>query len=340
MGDVVLDARRSAVLKAIVVEHIQSGEPVGSHRVAREARLELSPASIRNIMAELEDDGLLFRPHSSAGRLPTDRAYRLYVDNMISRPQVSAYHAKAIDRALARSRGEVAEMMSEASRQLSLISNRVGIVLAPDLRRIVVEHVEFVRLDRERVLAILVGRSGIVHNRILTVEGMLDQRQLDAAGRYLSEEFRGSTLPRMRARLQARINEERAAYDMLLAALQAEGCESAIFVEGFTNLLGLPDFADLDDVKSLFRALEEKGRLIDLLDRVLEGDGVQVVIGEENPLSDLARCSLVASSYGPQGRAVGMVGIVGPTRMHYSKGIALVDYLAGALTKMLSDDEN
>lgn len=340
MSDAVLDARRSAVLKAIVVEHIHSGEPVGSHKVSRDTRLDLSPATIRNVMAELEEHGLLSRPHSSAGRLPTDRAYRLYVDNMISTPQMATSHAQAIDRALARSRSEVAEMMSEASRQLSQISNQIGIVLAPDLRRIVVEHIEFVRLDRYRVVAILIGRSGIVHNRILKLDRQLDQHKLDLSGRYLSEEFRGYTLPQMRAKLQARVTEEQAAYELLLAALQAEGGESDIFVEGFSNLLGLPDFADLDDVKSLFRTLEEKGRLIDLLDRILEGDGVQVVIGEENPLADLAHCSLVASSYGPEGRAVGMVGIVGPTRMQYSRGIALVDYLAGVLTKILSNEEN
>jgi heat-inducible transcriptional repressor len=340
MDDAVLGARQSAVLRAIVVEHIQSGEPVGSHKVSRGARLDLSPASIRNVMAELEERGLLSRPHSSAGRLPTARAYRLYVDSMISTPQVSASHAQAIDRALARNRGEVAEMMSEASRQLSQISNQVGIVLAPDLRRVVVEHLEFVRLDRDRIVAIIVGRSGIVHNRILRFEQQLDQRDLDHAGRFLTEEFRGSTLPRMRAKLQARVTEEKTAYDLLLAALQAEGGEGEIFVEGFSNLLGLPDFADLADVKSLFRTLEEKGRLIDLLDRILEGEGVQVVIGEENPLSDLAHCSLVASSYGPEGRAVGMVGIVGPTRMQYSKGMALVDYLAGVLTRMLTNDDN
>ncbi len=340
MSAAVLDARKSAVLKVIVQEHIQSGEPVASQKVSREVRLDLSPASIRNIMAELEEHGLLSRPHSSAGRLPTDRAYRLYVDNLICPPRVAASHAQAIDSALARSRCEVAEMMSEASRQLSQISNQIGIVLAPDLRRVIVEHIEFVRLDRGRAVAILVGRSGVVHNRILEVERGLTQRLLDEAGRYLSEEFRGLTLPQMRTKLRARVTEERAAHDLLLAALQAEGGEIDIFVEGYSNLVGLPDFTDLDDVKSLFRTLEEKGRLIDLLDRILEGEGVQVVIGTENPLSDLSHCSLVASSYGPPGRAVGMVGIVGPTRMQYSKGIALVDYIAGVLTKLLSNEEN
>jgi heat-inducible transcriptional repressor len=335
-----IDARKSAVLKAVIQQHIQTGEPVGSRKVSQEAKLRLSPASIRSIMAELEDCGLLSRPHSSAGRLPTDRGYRMYVDNMISRPKMAASHALAIDEALTRNRGEMAEMMSEASRQLSQLSNQVGIVLAPDLRRMVIEHVEFIRLDHDRVIAILVGKSGIVHNRILQVEKLPSQRQLDAIGRYLSEEYSGFTLPQMRESLRARRTEEKAAYDLLVAAVRAEGGENDIFVGGFSNLLGLHGFTDLDAIRALVRTLEEKDRLIDLLDRVLEGKGVQVLIGEENPLSDLSHCSLVASRYGSGRDVAGMVGIVGPRRMPYAKGIALVDYLAKVLTKILSNEAN
>jgi heat-inducible transcriptional repressor len=343
-----LDARKSAVLRTIIREHIETGEPVGSRRVAESTRLDLSPASIRNIMSELEDQGLLSRPHASAGGVPTDRAYRLYVDNMIHAPQVGAAQAKAINEALGRSGGEMAELLGAASKQLSHFSNQVGIVLAPDMNRVIVEHLEFVRLDDRRVVAIIVGRSGVVHNRILRIDKPLDQRRLDAIGMYLSEEFAGLTLPRMRDLLRSRLSEEQARRDDTAAeglelgakAAEVEESASGLFVEGISNLIALPDFADIDAVRPVFRSLEEKRTLVDLLSRVLEGSGVQVVIGRENPMSDLSRCSLVASNYGAGGRAVGMVGIVGPTRMQYARTIALVDYLAGILTKMLSDQEN
>jgi heat-inducible transcriptional repressor len=346
--DPALDDRKNAVLRAIIREHIETGEPVGSRTVSEAASLDLSPASIRNIMAELEEMGLLSRPHASAGGVPTDRAYRLFVDHMITRPQLAASQAKAIDEALGRSKGEMAELLGAASRQLSHFSNQVGIVLAPDMKRVIVEHLEFIRLDEGRVVAIIVGRSGVVHNRILKTTKPLTQERLDAIGRYLSEEFRGLTLPRMRDLLRARSSDMSSSGDEMTAAgielgskaVQAEESEAGLFVEGISNLIALPDFADLSIVRPVFRTLEEKSTLIDLLSRVLEDSGVQVVIGAENPMSDLSRCSLVASNYGSGGRAMGMVGIVGPTRMQYARAIALVDYLAGILTKILSNQEN
>jgi len=339
-----LDERQAEVLRTILRSHILTGEPVGSRTVSRGARLRLSPASIRAVMAELEERGLLSRTHSSAGRVPTDQAYRLYVDHMmVRRPQVAPAQAQAIDQALRGSRGEVAELLGEASRQLSHFSNRVGLVLAPELSRVVVERLEFVRLHGRRLVAILVAQSGLVHNRILDVEEVLTQEELDRIGNYLSVEFGGLTLPQMREGLRRRLQEERAAYDRLVAAslqlgqraLEADEGDADVFIEGASNLLALPEFSDVDLVRPLFRALEEKKLLIDLLGRVLEGEGVQVVIGEEDELCRMARCSLVASRYGAPDQPMGTLGIVGPTRMEYARAIALVEYLAGVLTRLL-----
>jgi heat-inducible transcriptional repressor len=347
-GQAPLDERQAAVLRAIIRAHGRSGEPVGSRTVSDGAGLRLSPASIRGIMADLEDRGLLAQPHTSAGRVPTDKAYRVYVDHMVGRPQMTASQARVIDQELGRSRGEVAELLGAASRQLSRLSRQVGLVLAPDLGRIIIEHLEFVRLDPRRVVAILVARSGLVHNRILDLDEAPEQQQLVRIGRYLSDEFGGMTLPRMREALIERLKEEREIYDELTTAslhlgqkaVETERSEASVFVDGASNLLRLPEFADLDRVRSLFKALEEKTVLIDLLGRVLEGEGVQVVIGEENPLSDLARCSLVASTYGTADLPMGTVGIVGPTRMEYPRVIALVGYLSGALTRLLTNPDN
>jgi len=343
-----LDDRQAEVLKSVIREHILTGEPIGSKRVARGTRLDLSAASIRHVMAELEERGLLAQPHTSAGRVPTDQAYRLYVDQMIRKPRVGTSQAQEIDRALTRSRGEVADLLGEASRQLSYFSNQVGLVLAPDLERIIVEHLEFVRLDRHRVVAILVGRSGVVHNRILRVAEPLDQADFDRIGRYLSAEFGGQTLTEMRDRLSQRVRQDRATYDRLMVqslqlaqqALDAGEPEGTIFVEGASNLLDTPEFADVDEARALLKTLEQKKTLIELLSRLLDRRGVQVVIGRENPTTDLSRCSLVTSAYGSGDRVMGTVGIVGPTRMEYDRAIALVEYLAQLLSRLLAAEGN
>lgn len=343
-----LDPREAQILKSIIREHILTGEPIGSAAVSRETRLDLSPASIRHVMAALAERGLLSQPHTSAGRVPTSRAYRLYVDQMIQRPRVALAQAQEIDRALLRSSTEIDELLAEASRQLSRCSHQLGIVLAPELRRLVVERLEFVQLGAQRVVAILVGRGGVVNNRILELPQPLDQNELDRIGRHLTQEFGGRTLPEIRSMLWHRMGQERAAYDRLVAtslelgqrALEAEVVEAGVFVDGASNLFSSPEFNHPEKFRSLLKALEEKKVLVDLLSRVLEGEGVQVVIGEENPSADLAQCSLVASAYRSGGRVMGTVGIVGPTRMEYARAMALVDYLAQVLSHFFSSPGN
>src|SRR5215510_12410406 len=190
-----LDIRAEEILKSVIQSHVITGEPVGSRTLSRGTGLDLSPATIRNVMSDLEERGLLSQPHASAGRVPTDLAYRLYVDRLMSPPTLSAGHAHAIDEALHHRRGEIPELLSEAARQLSRVSQHVGVVLVPDMRRIVVEHLEFVRLDAHRVVAILVDRAGVVHNRILEPKEVFEQVDLDRIGHELSRRFSGQTLP-------------------------------------------------------------------------------------------------------------------------------------------------
>ena len=342
-----LDPREREILKSVIQAHIVTGEPIGSRTLSKETKLDLSAATIRNIMADLEERGLLSQPHTSAGRVPTDSAYRLYVDQLMGPVRMSASDAQAIDEALLRTRGELPELLGEASRQLSRFSHHVGVALAPEFRTVVVEHLEFVRLEGSRVVAILVDRSGVVHNRMLEVAEPLDQGELDRIGRYLSEQFTGSTLPAMREALLRRMAEETATCDRLLArslalgsrAIEAEAPAAGVFVEGASNLLAAPEFGDIERLRALFRTLEEKGRLVELLGQLLHGAGVQIVIGRENP-ADLADCSVVASTYGVGDRVMGTVGIVGPTRMEYARAVALVDYLARILTRVLSGPGN
>jgi heat-inducible transcriptional repressor len=287
----------------------------------------------------------LSQPHASAGRVPTDLAYRLYVDRLMSRPPIDAGQAHAIDEALQHRRREIPELLGEAARQLSRVSQHVGVVLVPDMRRIVVERLDFVRLDAHRVVAILVDRAGVVHNRILDVDTAFDQPDLDRVGNELSQRFAGQTLPTIREAIARELSEERSAYDrrrsLLLElgrdALAVDSEATDVLVEGASNLVGALDFADLERTKDLLRTLEEKGRLVDLLESVLTGQGVQVVIGHENPVSSLSDLSVVATTYRAGDRVLGTVGIVGPTRMEYARAIALVDYLAHVLTRFLTN---
>ncbi len=342
-----LDPRETEILRSVLKAHILSGEPVGSRTVSRGLALDLSPATIRSIMSDLEDRGLLKQPHTSAGRIPTDGAYRLYVDRLMRAPRLHSSRAEIIDAALFHSQGEITDLLEEASRQLSRFSGNVGIVIAPEMNRIVVEKLEFVRVAAGRVVAILVGRAGVVHNRILDLDSGWSQADMDQMGAYLSEQFSGMTLPEMQREVRRRLREDRAVLNRLkrksmqLGEKAVEGGDGtgAIFVDGASNLLDSPEFADIRKMKALFKTLDEKSRLIELLGNVLGGTGVQVTIGLENNLEDLEDCSLVASPYKSGGRAVGTLGIVGPTRMEYVQVIALVDHLAGMLTRFLSGDE-
>lgn len=339
-----LDEREAEVLRALIRGHVLSGEPIGSKTVARELNIRLSPATVRSVMVSLEERGLLRQPHTSAGRVPTDQAYRFYVDHLMREPKVLPSQALAIEQALTGTPRDLPALLGEASRQLSLFSHQVGLVMAPEISRILVDHLEFVRIDSRRVVAILVGRSGVVQNRIIENGEPLEQSELDRIGRYLTEEFGGRTLPGMRALLAKRLQEERVKYDQLCARSLELGRralekppEGEVFVEGTSNLVGAPDFGDLDEIRSLLQTLEQKESLLELLSQLLGGDGVQVMIGEENPVSDLARCSVVAAGYGAGERTLGTLGIVGPTRMGYARAIALVDHLAKVVSRLLSE---
>ncbi len=343
-----LTARQEAVLASVVGEHVGSGEPVSSGRVMETSRLDLSSASIRGIMVELERLGLLVQPHTSAGRVPTDQAYRLLVDPMMRHPtRVPQSQAQSIDDALSQSDGNLASLLGAATRQLSNLSHQVGLVLAPDLSRLIVDRLEFVRLDERRVLALLIARGGAVQQRVIAApEEPIDSAGLERCSRYLSDTFGGRTLPEMQALLRERLSEERAAFDALVRqslALCAEAVRPSaaatgeVFVDGAANLLDSPEFADPEAIRSLVKTLEEKQVLIELLGRLLEGEGVQVLIGDENPLDDLTHCTVVASSYGAGGQKMGTLGIVGPVRMPYARVISLVDYLARAVSDHLSD---
>ncbi|HZI92889.1 MAG TPA: heat-inducible transcriptional repressor HrcA [Patescibacteria group bacterium] len=350
MKDIELEKRGQEILEAIVKAFIETGEPVGSRTVSRLNREGLSAATIRNVMAELEERDLLAQPHASAGRVPTDLGYRVYVDSLLKGRRLPPAEERLIESSLQGNQTEINELFTNVSRLLSRLSKHMGVVVSPHIARVRLRDVEFVRLAPHRVLVILVAASGTIHNKVVEIESDHEQEKLDQIGRLLTDEFKGHTLPEIRDRILEMMGQEKALYDSVLRdaltlgkagleynpAIEAAG--SDVFMDGTSNLLSDPVFASFERLRGLFRTFEEKHELLRVLNSCLEqnAQGVRVIIGSENPNPELTDCALVASGYGTKGQTLGTLGIIGPTRMEYARAIALVDSVARLFSDALS----
>lgn len=350
------DARGQIVLSAIVSEHLTSGQPVGSKAIAAKFadRSGLSSATIRNVMSELESYGLLEQPHTSAGRVPTDEGYRFYVDNLLGILSLSDEDLRIINRELGLDQDTEKEspdlLMRRTSQLLSALSNNIGIVVSPSLAHDRLQHIEFVRLSGKRVLVVLVSAPSIVHNKVIRLTESFEQSELDRTSRYLNVEFSGKSLLAIRAEILTLMHEEKALFDdllqtaMILCSQSIEGDEEAhteVYVDGTANVLAKSDFADLKRLRGLLRTIEEKSRLVRILNEciVAEGSGdddVQVVIGRENAADSLQDCAIITAPYRVgDDSAVGSLSVIGPTRMEYARMISVVSYLARMLERIM-----
>ena len=344
MVTVQLTPRQRDVLKAVIDDHIVTAEPIGSRTISRRYAFHLSPASIRNIMADLEEFGCLAQPHTSAGRVPTDLGYRVYVDSLMQPEQVAPAEAQRIRDGVAALHAEAEEVLREAGRVLAGLTHYTCLVMAPRLEQDTFRRIDFVDLGRERLLVLFVSTSGLVHQKVVALEERLSAEELGGIARYLNEVLEGKTLTEVRAFLVARMSEEKTLYDRLLAralslarkALEGEG-EAEVFVDGAVHFARQPEFADVEKMRVIFAAFEEKSKLVRILDACLGNPEVTVVIGEEGPVSVLSGVSLIAAPYRVGGAVVGAVGLVGPTRMPYARMVPLVAYTATLVSQALSD---
>ena len=351
------DARGQAVLAAIIKEHLRTGEPVASRSIAGRfaGGAGWSPATIRNVMAELEEHGLVEQPHTSAGRVPTDKGYRFYVDHFIGDARLSRADISAIDRGLGLS-GEAGQqpsrLMERVSHVLSELSENVGIVVSPPVADSRLEHIEFLQLADGRILVVLVLAPNVVQNKIIRVDEPLTQEELERAARYLNAEFSGKTLQTIRAEVLALMGEEKALYDRLLrnAVLLFErglggGDEETgnVYIDGASNILAKPDFSDVERLRELFRTFEAKSRLVKILNECIArepvfGD-VHVVIGREHSAPQLRSCALITAPYRlGEGFVTGTVGVVGPMRLEYARTMAAVNYIARLVERVLREE--
>jgi len=338
-----LSSRSRQILEAIVEDYIATAEPVGSSAVARRHALTLSPATVRNVMANLEEVGMLTSPHTSAGRIPTEKAYRFYVDSLVELRKITREEKKQILRRCRQGGSGLVNIFRETSRTLSSLSNYMGIVVAPSFTSDVFRHMEFIHLGARKVLAILVSCNGSVQNRLVETDEDFTTDDLVKMGNYLNELMWGLTIFEARERILAEMKKEKIQYDHLLSqalliSKQAVTVEQdEIFLEGQSRILDQPEFSDVQRMKDIFRTFEEKGRLLQLLGRCMNSEGVHIYIGSEAPVSKTAGVSLITSRFVTSNNAVGMLGIIGPTRMGYSSVIPIVDYTARMVSRLLND---
>lgn len=345
--DADLDARSREVLREIIVQHIQSGEPIGSRTLAKSSRFQLSPASLRNVMADLEDAGYLQQPHTSAGRVPTDRGYRFFINHLMTSRSLSLREREAIDEEVSHA-SEIDEVLHLAGSLLSKMSDQVGVVFMPTLLQFVIRSMDFILVADNKIMCVAVGTNGVVVNKVIETRFVFTREELEKIGRFITMEFSGCTLDLVRRRLIRMTEQERAQHDAMLQKTISLGIEAVndvapfereLFVEGAASILNKPEFADAVSLRKTFLALQEKEKLIDILETCLSEEGLQILIGSESDFTQVHNFSIVARRYGSTAAPLGMVGIIGPMRMEYARMAPLVDYLSRALSRKIEEEQ-
>ncbi len=342
-----LDDRNKQVLLAIIDSYINKPEPVGSRFVQKRYSFNFSPATIRNIMADLEDLGFLNQPHASAGRIPTDKGYRFYVDSLLDNnasfgqdndlcDQINRFSVK-----MESIRNNVDEMFLEVSHTLSTISNYIGIAFPPRHEKMTLNKIDLIRYKGSQVAAILITDEGVIKNRMLTVDPGLTQNDLNRITDYLNSEYSGCCIDEIKGDLLKKLSHEKILWDQMIEkAIRI--CEDAIsfaaddfFISGLYDAMNLPDFSDISRLKEIARAIKDKHLIFNLLHDLADTGGIQVLIGNENQAQEFRNLSIVASTYKEGDRTMGVIAVIGPTRMNYPRAIYMVDNIARCISDTL-----
>lgn len=339
-----LNERSREIFRQIVDAYVATGEPIGSRTLSRRLGQNLSPATIRNVMADLEEAGLLMAPHTSAGRVPTDAGLRLFVHGLMEVGDLSEDERRNIDSQCAAAGKSVAQALEEATTMLSGLSRCTGLVLAPKTER-PLKHIEFVPLGPGRALVVMVTEDGLVENRVIDVPLGSLPATLISASNYLNARLVGRTLDEAEAAIAEDVESNRAQLDELtsrlveagLATISGGGKNSALIVRGQAKLLeDVTALADLERLRGLFEALETKESMLRLLDATRTGEGVQIYIGADNPLFGASGCSMIVAPYqNSREQIVGAIGVIGPTRINYARIIPMVDYTARVIGRLV-----
>jgi len=343
-----LNERTQHLLRTLVERYIRDGQPVGSRTLARDAGLDLSPATIRNVMADLEEQGYLRAPHTSAGRVPTVRGYRFFIDALLHLKPLDDQEIESLRRRIDQPARDGADLARSVSGLLSGLTQLAGVVMLPRRKAVILRQVEFLPLSENRVLVILVLNTQEVQNRIIQTRRAYSAGELQQAAHYLNEQFTGQDVQQVRELLLRDLRETRDRLDRLMQTVvdmaeqtfETEPVGEDYVVAGQTHLMQYADLSDLDKLRQLFEAFNHKGDLLHLLDQCLRADGVQIFIGEESGFEALEGCSIVTAPYTVEGQVLGVLGVIGPTRMAYDRVIPVVDVTARLLAAALNSREH
>ena len=344
-----LPFRARKILYAVITEYVASGEPVGSRTLAKRYGINLSPATIRNVLADLTDAGFLVQPHTSAGRTPTERGFRVFVDALIQMRDVSADDRDAVIERMRELRPGVDDLVREAGRLLATIAGAAAVITRPRVDTEPLSQIRFMTLRPGELLALVITKSGAIQNRVISSPA-IDASELERLNNYLAEKVAGRTLSEVRSVLAAEVDDTRELRDrartMVAAATAGSDAPGEVVIEGHAVLFDRPEFSDGEKIRRYLRTFDEKERLLGLLDQTLAAGGVQVLIGSETELEEVPDNSLISANYKRGGVNAGTLGIIGPTRMDYGKLVPLVGFTAQVMSDVLDglepdeDDED
>jgi heat-inducible transcriptional repressor len=335
-----LDPRARQLLRSLVAQYIADGQPVGSRTLAKSSGLDVSPATIRNVMADLEELGLLAAPHTSAGRIPTAQGYRVFVDSLLELKPLDEPQLDALRRELP-TQGATQDLLSGASSLLSDVTHFVGVVTVPKREEFPFRHIDFVSLDGNRVLVILVFSDNEVQNRVIETQHLYSPSELEQVSNFLNANYAGLRMAEIRERIRREMREtSQRLHQLMVAAADvataAEQGSADMLVAGQINLMGSQGLSDVDRLRELFEAFQRKRDLMTLLENCASAEGVRLFIGEESGFGALDGCSLVTAPYGVEGRVLGVLGVIGPTRMAYQRVIPVVQATAQIISGALN----
>ena len=338
-----LDDRSKKILHAVIQCYINTPGPVGSRVVSKKYHFGFSPATIRNIMSDLEEMGYLRQPHTSAGRVPTDSGYRFYVDSLSAdKKQINNALTAELDKKFELIKKDINSFLDDASKMLSELSHYIGITMSPNTSMTTLSKIELFKYRDNQLAVILFTDEGIIKNKIVPVDPEISQKELNLIAEYINSRFKGQSLDEIKRLILKEMTRERVLCDSLISeAIRI--CRTAfsaapgnIYISGLSEVLRLPEFCDINRIRELLQTLEAKHIIVNLLDNIADAEGTQVLIGAENLLEEMNQFSLVAATYKEGNRPIGTVAIIGPKRMNYQEAISIVDSTAQFITKLLS----
>lgn len=334
--------REKTVLELVMEYYILSAEPIGSGIISRSMKNKLSSATIRNIMSDLEALGFLYKPHSVAGRVPTPKAFRYYVNSLPHRGVPGKNELRALETLTKPRYTHPEEIMEDASKILAALSSCTSIVIEPKVNMMLFQEVEFVKLSRHTILMVFITSSGTIHKRFVETDDDLGLDVLAEMKRYMNKRFSGMPFYALKEAILQDLQKDRETFTMLYEKIKdtldiiiGEEEKREVYIEGTSKMIGVPEFSDIEKLKDLFKALENKEKLLKLFDRCLRQEGINVLIGNESDVREMQNISIVMSTYQISEKSWGILGVIGPMRMNYSKIIPIVDYTARTMTDIL-----